>query len=137
MSKVCLECFEIYKDSLIFDALSDYQFCPKYSCLGEVVEVDELMLPIIIELNKKGYHTKYCCASHYYERPIDSYIMFADNIKLPSLPKNYVLENDMNTIRYSVSNRGNISNYKFFDIINKNANQLLKWAKSLPYYEED
>lgn len=135
MVKVCLHCFEIYKESLKFDEWADFQPCPKTSCIGEVVEIDDLLLPVIIELNKKGYTTKYCCAGHYYDHPINSYIMFDEDIELPSIPPNYKYENDHNTIRRNFSDIVNIENYKYFTEINNNATQLLKWAKSLSYYE--
>lgn len=38
--------------------------CPIKDCSGEVVELDEMITPTIILLNKKGYHTSYCCAGH-------------------------------------------------------------------------
>lgn len=39
----------------------------KYTCF----ECDELIAPIILELNRKGYKTKYCCSGHIYERTVD------------------------------------------------------------------
>ena len=60
MAYLCLDCYETYKIPL--------QNCPKTSCNGQVIEVDELMLPIVMLLNQKGYHTEFCCAGHIYEQ---------------------------------------------------------------------
>lgn len=56
MAYLCLNCFEIYK----FPSES----CPKASCHGFVIEVDDLMLPTIMLLNQKGYPTEFCCSGH-------------------------------------------------------------------------
>lgn len=37
-------------------------FC---NCGGPKFKIDENMIPIIFELNKKGYMTKACCSGHY------------------------------------------------------------------------
>lgn len=68
MAYVCLECGEIYTEKM--------ERCPKASCYGEVAEVDELMMPIIIKLNDKGYITDYCCSGHFYDRNVP-YILFS------------------------------------------------------------
>lgn len=77
MAYLCLDCFEVY-DILL-------KYCPKKSCQGKMVEVDELMLPTIILLNQKGYITEYCCSGHindcYPYILFDNYInrMFSEN----------------------------------------------------------
>ena len=53
---LCLDCFEVYN--------TPFEHCPKASCDGQVVEIDELILPAIIEFNKKGYITEFCCSGH-------------------------------------------------------------------------
>lgn len=59
MAYVCMDCYEVYDMEL--------KYCPKATCGGtEVVEIDDLMMPIIIELNQKGYCTDYCCSGHSY-----------------------------------------------------------------------
>lgn len=80
MVYLCLDCYEIYKIPL--------QNCPKASCNGQVIEVDELMLPIIILLNQKGYYTEFCCSGHIYEgKECYPYIAFDSYL-------NQVLSND-------------------------------------------
>ena len=71
MAYVCMECYEVYRTNL--------GYCPKVSCYGsEVVEIDDLMLPIIIELNQKGYCTDYCCSGHAYVDNNAPYILFSN-----------------------------------------------------------
>jgi len=50
---ICLNCYEVYDNHLKFDRTLEYNFCPKSSCDGNIIEVDELFIPVIIELNKK------------------------------------------------------------------------------------
>lgn len=41
----------------------------------QFVDIDELAIPWIIELNKKGYKTQYCCSGHIYECGVYTYCM--------------------------------------------------------------
>ena len=139
MAKFCLKCYEVFKlESLLQDKVNNFQHCPKFSCTGQVIDVDELMLPIIIELNKKGYYTEYCCAGHYYDKAPNSYILFQEGISIPSLPSGYIYDKDSTrTIRndFSKYTDGDIvysDNDRYFEIINCNATLLLNWANSLP-----
>ena len=50
---LCLKCGEIYDKSLKPLNDGEYNFCPKSSCIGEIVEVDEMILPVIRILNLK------------------------------------------------------------------------------------
>lgn len=69
MPYMCMACGEIYRNEL--------PYCPKRSCTcGEVVEIDELMVPIIRLLNEKGFATRYCCSGHSYEQGSSPYIAF-------------------------------------------------------------
>lgn len=139
MPKFCLKCNEIYKmESLSTDKANNFQHCPRFSCTGEVIEVDELILPVIIELNKKGYFTKHCCAGHYYDKAPNSYISFEEGVKLPELPNGYVYDQHC---KYII--RNDFSQYidfeiiysdndMYFEIINYNAISLFSWANALP-----
>ena len=53
---LCLNCLEVYN--------TPFEHCPKASCDGRIVEIDELILPAIIEFNRKGYITEFCCSGH-------------------------------------------------------------------------
>lgn len=57
-------------------------FC---NCGGPKFKIDENMIPIILELNKKGYKTKACCSGHYVQlhkwtsgNTMQGYIYFAN-----------------------------------------------------------
>lgn len=132
MPKICMKCYEIYREDLP-TIKGEYNFCPKATCYGEVVEIDELMFPTIIELNKKGYFTEYCCSGHYYEKSPNSYIKFQEDVELPSLPKGYKLEPNLNNSGVTIRRHYDDGD---FDSIVKSATELFKWAKSLKESEE-
>jgi len=65
-----------------------------------VVEIDDDLVPIIVQLNEKGYITEYCCSGHAYVGSGDeyprTYIKFAAPIRkdlFPSLPFGFKIEN--------------------------------------------
>lgn len=145
---VCLDCYELFdKERVKFDYYDDWNYCPKLNCSGDLVEIDELFVPVIIELNKKGYITEFCCSGHIHEGHcglVQSYIKFYgyeiinDYIKenIDKL-KDYNLEyNDKDN---SVSIRRRFDDKKsmnelLIDICD-NAKQITKWAKKLPKLE--
>ena len=55
MGYICLSCYEEYaRESLNLELHDGYEyFCPKATCGGSVVEIDDLLLPIIKLLNLK------------------------------------------------------------------------------------
>ena len=155
MPNICLSCYEIYRDSIneiksipynLDGKDKEYHMCPKNSCTGEIIEVDELMLPIIIELNKKGYTTLNCCSGHYYEEIPHCYIMFKKTIIFDSLPKEFTYQK--NEPRTTIENCFGVLNSDSTYIIDKYKNkedklyklillaniELLKWVKKLPKY---
>ena len=70
MGYVCMKCYEVYHTPL--------GCCPKVACnCGEVVDIDELMMPIIVQLNQKGYCTDYCCSGHSYLDYSSPYVLFS------------------------------------------------------------
>lgn len=70
----CKDCDGVFK--LSDEYLKNNGECPKVGCWGELVEVDELMLPIIRILNRKGYETQYCCSGHVNDSSNMAYICF-------------------------------------------------------------
>lgn len=58
----CKECDSVF--NLSEDYVRDHEDCPKAGCWGELIQVDELMLPMVRILNRKGYETQYCCSGH-------------------------------------------------------------------------
>lgn len=98
MGYVCLSCYEEYnKDTLNLNWCDDEQYkCPKSNC-GDlnVVEIDDLLLPIIKELNQKGYMTEFCCSGHNYDYENDycnTYISFQEDCLPNIIPDGFVVE---------------------------------------------
>lgn len=135
---VCLNCERIYRQKTIKNNL-----CKNNNCLCEVVEIDELFVPIVLELNKKGYATRFCCSGHLEKdlKNINSYIYFEDFAKLPNLPEGYKYDQDIypdvdwskwkvtNTIRRTFNSSNGI-NQLCKDIF-ENAISILIWAEKL------
>ena len=130
MAKICMKCFEIFKDSFELKR-GQFNHCPKNNCIGEVVEIDELMLPAIILLNQKGYKTKYCCRGHYGDLEPSAYIKFQQDIELPTIPTGYSICKvfDDNTIRKTLPKMN-------IEELYRNALELEHWASSLPEHSE-
>ncbi len=59
--KTCLTCFSLFDPS---SSLMPGSPCPISQCEGKIIEVDENILPTIIQLNKKGYLTTASCSGH-------------------------------------------------------------------------
>lgn len=136
---LCLKCNKVYNQKSL-----KYRMCKVKECFGNAVEIDELFIPVIAELNKKGYTTRYCCSGHIGEIP-NSYIYFEDDIKLPSLPEGYLYDQDMyphvdwnkweikNTIRRDFDSKKDIS--ELSKDIFMNALSVLEWAEELEEYK--
>jgi len=139
---LCLNCYELFDEKCLdFDYNRDYNWCPKLDCGGDLIQVDELFVPIIIELNKKGYMTHYCCSGHIHEGHcggISSYIWFYpdNNVKdiiKNNLPKNYKFDygNDGGVDINRIFN-SKLPKDKLLQEVCKNAIEMIKWAKKLP-----
>ena len=132
---LCLKCCKVYNQKTIKN-----NQCKVKECFGEVVEIDELFIPVIAELNKKGYKTRACCSGHLEKGCINSYIYFYDD-KIPStLPKEFLFDQDLypwvnwgnrtkNCIRKLFDSKKNINDLSK-DIF-KNAISVLEWAEEL------
>ena len=127
---LCLNCFEVYSNEYRYDR-RDYNFCPKLGCDGEVVEIDELMIPVIKTLNEKGYCTEYCCSGHYGDGYTNTYIKFSEWVELPKeLPDGFVYEERGNVIRKNYVDNLH-PNQKYIEILNT-TKDLIEWADNLP-----
>ena len=127
---LCLNCFEVYSNEYRYDR-RDYNFCPKLGCDGEIVEIDELMIPVIKTLNEKGYCTEYCCSGHYGEGYTNTYIKFSEWVELPEeLPDGFVYEERGNVIRKNYVDNLH-PNEKYIEILNA-TKDLIEWADNLP-----
>ena len=133
MKKMCLSCFKVY---------SSTRKKPCGNCGNKLIKIDELYIVIIKILNQKGYRTTYCCSGHIYEKLPQSYILFDEGIKLPSLPEGYVIDYEAHTISESFKDITEIrrdfylSSYENEDELQKDilrsALTVLEWAESLP-----
>lgn len=133
--------FNIYKD------ISDIRI------RGPLFECDELLAPIIRELNLKGYKTVFCCSGHvcndiYDEKEIDEcsnndncYIAFADQIstllvKGFVLPKGFkfeIPEWDVEECGYQtiIRRKFRLGSPRFTQMLNI-SKTLYKWVNELP-----
>lgn len=90
---VCLTCLteydEIYR-SIYESSIQSYRYegipCLIKDCPGEVVELDEFIAPAVMNLNEKGYRTRYCCSGHIIANrsPHDFYVSFEDFVEFRS-----------------------------------------------------
>lgn len=140
MPCLCLECFEVYDEESMFKTKYDYDtemYCPKKSCEGNVIEVDELLLLSIKILNQKGYLTKFCCSGHIYSSYPDTYIMFEEDIELPDMPNGFY-KDSKNCIRkdyFIIKDNG--YELKLQKEIIKTSIDILTWVKKLPILMEE
>ena len=147
MGYLCLSCFNEYDGSLLkLENSEDYYYrCPNKKC-GDMnlIEVDDLILPIIKLLNIKGYKTIYCCSAHAYENEnhcVNTYIAFDDEFVPEIIPKGFKLENEeepnISTCIRKCYKEG-LSEYELHKQICKTMIDLMKWIEKLPYndYEE-
>lgn len=143
MSKyVCLDCYEIYEENFEPKKYNagerlPIMFCPKHRCEGCIVELDENMIGIIIELNKIGLTTSYCCGGHVGSDETDIYIAFSQDIEssmLGDLPDGFELEDkdlvfDKVTIRFTVKDDGDELDLLYQQrMINEGINNLNNWV---------
>jgi hypothetical protein len=125
-----MECYEIFDDKFL-ESFNGEMFCPKTNCSGDVIELDELIAPTIILLNQKGYYTKFCCSSHWYEEGSTAYIYFYEDC-LPETISPSFKQNVMPNVIRATYNDKSESKYDFAYRVNK---ELYEWAKSLPETE--
>lgn len=130
----CTICWELYesKTGIIVDGCS----CPKRECLGQVADIDELILPAIILLNEKGYFTEYCCSGHFHSGTSTSaYILFDQSVKqvdVPALPKGFTFDTRNQNL---VCIRRELRAKDRYDLHRKAVEasvDVLEWVKSLP-----
>ena len=150
MGYLCLSCYEEYAREFLNLELQDgYEyFCTKATCGGSVVEIDDLLLPIIKLLNLKGYTSTYCCSGHSYEANnggVDTYISFYRECFPDIIPEGFVAEDDeWYEKNYPKFNRKDspdicirknydedLGEYELHQEICKTMITLLDWAKEL------
>lgn len=95
----CPHCNNVYFASQIhptYEFDKPRQICPNALCTrsAELVTIDELMIKPIVNLNKKGYITLFCCSGHEMRGEYDAhgYIMFHHETKPPTAPEGWNME---------------------------------------------
>ncbi|MBD1379051.1 hypothetical protein [Metabacillus arenae] len=131
---VCMSCYEKYEGRFL-DIANRYgeTFCPKYECHGNVIELDELIAPVIIMLNQKGYLTKFCCSGHWYELVSTPYIYFHEGFIPGTVPESFKIDDhNSDTIRATYEENDQESKYDWVIRVNK---ELYEWVEGLPELE--
>lgn len=130
---VCMECYEVYDD--LYGR--HFEYCPKVGCGGDrVVEIDELIIPAIIALNKKEYITEFCCSGHVYGTGTGGYIKFAAGIAVDSAPSGWKIEKGLNgefIIRYTIESDNDSDRY--IEILDS-MESLMLWVSQLGNCED-
>ena len=138
MATMCEKCYEV----------DTRKYKPKRLCKhcgGLLVQIDEMMLPTISLLNKKGYRTVFCCSGHAYDllnNPymfFETYICFENYVSLPNIPDGFHRNGDFYGGRFSIGK--NIfddwsDTYRQAELL-KNNLILLEWALALPQHESN
>ena len=133
--KTCGKVFETGKIHMKFEYGDDT--CPTPGCTGAAFGIDEEMIVPIMILNKKGYSTKWSCSGHVIEDIPDGYIAFEDEKNFPdSVPNGWYKDVDEDCdYPCCIRCRNNGESYNLVlrqAAINRNMNNLLKWAVELP-----
>ena len=137
-----LACIKCSEEISLIDYISDISegfesLCN--NCNSEIVELDDSIAYTIIELNKKGYKTKYCCGGHVTNAenfgngriPVCIYIMFERDVKIPYVPVGCIRKSD-NILSVIIKDEDMKSiPSQLLLIANKKIN-LYNWGKELP-----
>jgi len=137
MATMCENCFEV--DSRKYKSRRTCKHCG-----GLLVQIDEMMLPTISLLNKKGYRTRFCCSGHVYDDFIhpfllfQTYVIFEKNIMLPSIPNDFRYDGNYEDGRSCIrkdSYDGWTDSYAHCELLKGNLS-LIEWATMLPPHNE-
>ncbi|MFQ3543503.1 hypothetical protein Q7A53_05405 [Halobacillus rhizosphaerae] len=130
MHHMCTKCYGEFEEYQLQVINQGYvvSYCPSPKCNGSVVEVDELILPTIIELNKKGYTTKYCCSGHLNQGMIGTYLYF--EVPPKSCPEGFHFRSE--TTFYIDNFNRNLTGIEGFEELVQINLKLYRWALKLP-----
>ena len=149
MGYMCMSCLrEYYKDGLnLTQPIEGYNYrCPSVDCGDiQVVEIDDMILPLIKILNEKGYMTTYTCSGHSYEKDTNTYIAFDIETVPKSIPKGFIMEdeeyykqNNWTFLNNKICFRKWYRNIDKKDIpkeLLKTMLDLIEWVEELPSFE--
>lgn len=142
MALVCTGCYESYSNTIREMAFHDFgedsfYVCPKRSCGGEIIEIDDNLALTIINLNQKGYYTKSSCAGHADDANPLTYIVFDEEVEtLPYPPPGFLMarvtgeESSNLIIARATEDIFDLAN--IFQELQENALILYKWSLQIP-----
>jgi len=135
MIAMCEHCFTTFREYEIERIDKGYTIACCNKCEGSVVDMDELILPTILELNKKGWNTSFCCSGHLEEDYVSAYIMFTSD-KPPKAPKGFHYDSRNGSLYLNeecASNR--LTGIEGFNELIRINRVLYRWAIKLPKNE--
>lgn len=97
--------------------------------------VDYLIAPILEELDKKGYKTKYSCSGHWDKQPYQTYIYFMYDYGFENLPKGFILKKEDDGCIIEAKIHSQHSTNIVVSALTNSLNNLYEWASLLPNYE--
>ena len=131
-------CQCVYLYQMAMEDVSDNIYYDIWDELKNGIDAD--LIPVLTELNEKGYRTVACCSGHLEEIEKNGtwriFISFDEDYDLPGIP---LSEKNENFLSYSLEYKGN----KKATVQEKNKarlkvlDELLEWAKKLPSIEKD
>ncbi|KPV45077.1 hypothetical protein [Alicyclobacillus ferrooxydans] len=158
----CLSCFSVFKPEIAAQIAKESVGgsvegeeqphaipCPTADCLGQVIELDELILPAIFILNFKGYLTRNCCSGHVQSRIAETYVMFDANVDLPDMPHEFHMDelDALDAPHALVGDTGSVPNYPTIRKLHYSGDRvgsillankkLYEWARGLPDLNEE
>lgn len=131
---ICMNCMIAYKEN--------YGMCKK--CLGDIADIDTKILDTILELNRKGYTTMFCCSGHPSRPTSYTHIVMKGKIIVESVPEDFsieefnrgtvyrapMLEKRLKKRKIQTLTDEEIEKLEFF--VNCDLENLRKWVRQLP-----
>ena len=140
MYGLCEKCYEMIDLSQHRNEWWDDYICCHCGETSFGLEIDEMILPAISELNKKGYFTQYCCSGHSldgspHRDTINNFYIFFKKKCEPSMPpeqSDIKIESDSDGTIYRKVFSSDLNYFRLFEMILDFNKEVYKWAKSLP-----
>lgn len=132
---LCLNCYETFHKECLSPNHRDEYICPKTSCAGDLIDLDDMMITPIKILNQKGYHTTFCCSGHSYEKHPNAYISFykplPNDIKIEGC---WYIDDNRCSIR-TLDAEDYKTEYEKYRYILLYLHELIDWVQTLPDLE--
>jgi hypothetical protein len=98
------------------------------NCNNKKIElIDDNLIDILKNLNKKGYKTKFSCGGHINRKYVYIYILFCKNYSFPVLPEGYIYKKGLLYYRNSRIK----SEKRIQKDIDEKIKTLREWAKKI------